>query len=120
MTALPRGGFKRGGCRVMPAGVTTMHTKGTWAADGDGIEFEINSDGDKWKAVAQCSANKLGASEVTPEEAQANAWLIAAAPNLLAVAKSLVEGKPIDAIVKAAKRAVHKAEAGTTVLPEEL
>jgi len=50
-----------------------------------GVIFEINSKGttQPWKAIGFTTANTLGAGEVTPEEAEANARLMAAAPELM-------------------------------------
>lgn len=46
--------------------------------------FEVNSTGNRWGAVAQVNDNTNGSRVITEEEAEANARLIAAAPELLA------------------------------------
>jgi hypothetical protein len=55
-------------------------TPGPWHVTDNG---EINSDGNRWKAVATVEANWLGAGEVTMAEADANGRLIATTPELL-------------------------------------
>jgi hypothetical protein len=71
------------------------HTTGPWKAEQNSsghVAFDINSDppSGPWKAVATVEANQLGAATIRPQEAQANARLIAAAPDLLAVCQQLM------------------------------
>lgn len=70
------------------------HTPGPWVVDPTGSAggFEVNSTADPWKAIVTVEANCLGAGEVSESEAEANAQLIAAAPDLLAVCKRIVAG----------------------------
>jgi hypothetical protein len=48
------------------------------------VAFDINSTTEKWGAVARCHANQDGSRHISPSECEANARLIAAAPDLLA------------------------------------
>ena len=66
------------------------HTKGPWTLKPSSDpetpgDWEINSCGRPWSAIAVAGAGSLGARTVTPEEAEANARLIAASPELLEV-----------------------------------
>lgn len=64
------------------------HTPGEWEVDNapaaDG--YDVNTNGDRWKHIATAKANSDGAAEVSDDEALANAYLMAAAPDLLAAA----------------------------------
>lgn len=62
------------------------HTPGPWQKESDGAgEFGIHADaGRTWKFVAMVTANGQGSAVVTEAEAEANARLVAAAPELLA------------------------------------
>jgi hypothetical protein len=69
------------------------HTPGPWTIDLDydrDGHHGINSEARMWKAVAECSANTLGAAKVSQDEAEANAHLIAAAPELLEALEEVV------------------------------
>jgi hypothetical protein len=61
----------------------TQHTPGPWKVREEYIHQIIGTDG--WGAVADCA---IGVR--TPEEKDANARLIAAAPDLLAIAEAFV------------------------------
>jgi hypothetical protein len=64
----------------------TKHTPGPWTAEpyGDNGRWEVNSDGKlPWKAIADIRCDHMGADAVNEAEAEANAKLIAAAPELL-------------------------------------
>lgn len=66
---------------------TMPHTPGPWDSQrGDPYDttFEVNSLGDPWAAIANVNANTTGSLPVDEETAEANALLIAAAPELLA------------------------------------
>lgn len=71
----------------------TKHTPGRWTAtrENDREWMVAADDGRTWKSVATVTANDDGASTVTPEEAEANARLISAAPNLLRACEQLLE-----------------------------
>jgi len=72
----------------------SQHTPGPWQVDsvpGGHVSFEINSTDAKWKAVANVSANRIGAGTVDPNEAEANARLIAAAPDMYAELQKLTQ-----------------------------
>lgn len=71
-----------------------MHTPGEWTVQqATDAAWEVNaaetSDG-KWSAVVLVQANEEGSRKVTPEEAEANALLIGAAPDLLAACEALL------------------------------
>lgn len=63
----------------------SKHTPGPWECElgHENGDFQINSTGCRWKAIANATANVLGADAVYDDEAQANAKLIAAAPDML-------------------------------------
>ena len=64
-----------------------LHTPGPWEKqNGDG--FEVNSSGTEWSAICACIPNNLGKRAVGLEETEANAYLSAAAPELLAACRS--------------------------------
>lgn len=69
--------------------MSAPHTPGPWTVDENvpNKVWDINSEGRYWKAVAATTANKMGAGDMTAEEAAANARLIAAAPELLEACK---------------------------------
>ncbi len=56
---------------------------GPWSCSPAGDKWEIDSEGHAWASIADVCANDLGNAVVTPEQAEANARLIAAAPELL-------------------------------------
>ena len=71
------------------------HTPGPWKLHSAGMQFswEINQhvpDGGLWSAVVEVNANGLGSRTVKVKEAEANARLIAAAPELLRELKHLL------------------------------
>lgn len=71
----------------------SKHSKGNWYVDSEGSEgWSVNCDierNGKWKHIAAIKANKEGSATVTEDEAEANAHLIVAAPDLLAACRSL-------------------------------
>lgn len=81
------------------------HTPGPWKAESNG---EINSTVEPWGAVATVEANSLGRRRITIAEAEANAALIAAAPDLLAACKAMLakfDHSPLDKVSVAADMA---------------
>lgn len=109
----------------------TAYTPGPWDFEKSGHlsddGFEINSVGcpEKrlhWKAIGRAFPNNLGAGYVSPEEAEANARLMAAAPELLAVCQSVLrqiraagpffedrQAVPMACAIEALKVAISKA-----------
>ena len=84
------------------------HTKGEWYTSGKSInnaEQHLVISEDKGQNVAVCYG---------VEEAQANAHLIAAAPELLEACKTAIEGNrthaPIDVTFRILQEAINKAE----------
>ena len=67
----------------------TKHTPGPWKASGTGINGAASSYGHRWR-VATCTDSYWDGSDLTGE-AQANARLIASAPDLLKLAQNLLE-----------------------------
>lgn len=100
----------------------SKHTKGPWTADiVDDMLWEINSSGADWASIAEVTANILGALRVSTEDAEANAWLIAAAPELLEACKAILASAPNQVMrdthpyaiaLKAVRAAIAKAEGG--------
>jgi hypothetical protein len=72
------------------------HTPGPWNVQTAEKAFcwEINHvpECGLWAAVAEVGANSLGSRKVTVQEAEGNARLIAAAPDLLAALRDIAEG----------------------------
>lgn len=66
------------------------HTPGPWLVDRAGEVRDINSDGQEWGAVANVTPNQLGKRMISEDEADANALLIAAAPDLLRACESVI------------------------------
>lgn len=89
------------------------HTPGPWAYDCDSKEIfsSIEEHGSGW--IARVKGNDSEGRELSAEMQAANASLIAAAPELLAALKRLVEycnnHSDYDAISDA-DRVIHKAE----------
>jgi hypothetical protein len=87
---------------------------------GKQFSWEINQhvpDGGLWSAVVEVNANGLGSRTVKVKEAEANARLIAAAPELLAAVRDCVEwlesvplGDAPNRSVVAARAVIAKAE----------
>lgn len=70
------------------------YTSGPWEAQrGDPYDctWEINSTGARWGAIANVNANTNGSLHIDDETAEANARLIAAAPDLLAVCEATLK-----------------------------
>lgn len=96
-------------------------TPGPWQVEtGNPGNFVINSDPEdngKWGAVAEVRANREGSREIDAAEAEANARLMAAAPDLLAALRAILlqvcQGKVLerDACITQARAAIAKAEA---------
>ena len=59
------------------------YTPGPWQASWEVDEWFVSDHGKQWSCVATVSANELGRRRVEDDEAEANARLIAAAPELL-------------------------------------
>lgn len=103
------------------------HTPGPWHYQGaTGFntsldDFEVNSDGDDWGAVAVVTVNQLGVRNITDEEAEANAKLIAAAPDLLDALVKMTEelapklgyGPESNGYIQMARHAIAKATGGS-------
>lgn len=89
----------------------TKHTPGPWYVqdntdqDGDGHQLRVDSDEG---VVAQC-----GRKPFVDEQSRANAALIAAAPEMFAALKRLVDGGCPAFVTKAVERAIAKAEGRT-------
>ena len=71
------------------------HTPGPWTfGEGrDNRHYEVDqmgTGGGAWSSICEVAANTLGSREVTAAEAEANARLIAAAPDLLAACKRVL------------------------------
>lgn len=94
------------------------HTPGPWQADSEGREgWAVNYDScAEWSHVAVVRPNSEGSRPVDDDEAEANARMIAAAPELLAALKKLLnetdDGTQLCArhIVDDCKAAIAKAE----------
>lgn len=97
------------------------HTPGPWIAEeSQGHGVSVSSEPVDI-SVAWCGTNLMvgmgGVYKITPEEAEANARLIAAAPELLYALKKLInevvlEISPYNPAMRNAREAVHKAENG--------
>jgi hypothetical protein len=66
-----------------------VHTNGPWGADATHCRTAISSKGGKRKHVAMVNITKNPEYEITKEEHEANARLIAAAPEMLEVLRWL-------------------------------
>jgi hypothetical protein len=98
----------------------TTHTPAPWKVHETELTLDVRAD-DQFLTVAQRFWASIGTGAEAVAEARADARLIAAAPDLLAVAKAFVEmyaglddaiGPTVNAKVRAARAAVAKAEGG--------
>lgn len=71
----------------------SKHTPGPWKySEWHDGGFAVDQDtADKWSAVCDVRPNTLGSRPVDAEEAEANARLITASPELLAVCDEMIE-----------------------------
>ena len=90
-----------------------MHTPGPWAYDADSREIFADSDGFGW--IALVKGNDSRGAPLPEHERLANANLIAAAPDLLELARQIVlaaddnEGSIPSDIVQGARKAISHA-----------
>ena len=83
----------------------TKHTPGPWAADGSGAIFVDKKQGEP---IQTCGEYAVRYGEGT-EEALANAYLIAAAPDLLEACRAALEKCPFPVGAALAKEQLQKA-----------
>lgn len=71
------------------------YTPGKWTKHAAGFDhaaaFDVYSDGQKWGMVARCESNREGSRFISAEECEANADLVAAAPELREALAALTE-----------------------------
>ena len=83
---------------------TITHTPGPWAVtDYNGKTIITARDGEDWCATIDSNGQ-------SSEECEANAWLIAAAPELLSVLRSLVSQYDPDGRWEGVSQVIAKAE----------
>ena len=93
--ALGRSPYSKGAARLAAdLGATVTHTPGKWETDidHDGCIHVTADTGHRgqWKDIARVDNHEGASAQASAEEVQANAYLIAAAPDLLAALREVL------------------------------